>query len=325
MNRRESGYSELARIGAGVAGVYVTVGVEASADRDHIRRNFQHVGDNLRSYGFVSLTLRHRPDSDHDFAIDVELHVGGLRVPAKRRMRIDDLCLAEVVRAGVKRSADADPDHAAFRAGLLLFRLPLVPANQFLGELQHAGIIPGVIYASVGRQVGELLRLDEIAFANRVSRNAEFVAANVDAALQEPQVLHARISTIGTDGTLIRDDLSEIDARILEPVDARKDLRPDHATERLIARVSAAVVKVSRLNAGDHAIRVQGDTRIEERTLVPVRARLHVLGTSLCPLDGLTAGFGGGESAQRHLGIIRDLDAKATADIERLAADVIHA
>ena len=44
--------------------------------------------------------------------------------------------------------------------------------------------------------------------------------------------------------TLVGDRLREIDTGILEPINARKNLRPNHAPKRLVARKGSAIVVV---------------------------------------------------------------------------------
>ena len=71
------------------------------------------------------------------------------------------------------------------------------------------------------------------------------MAADVDDTFQKPQMLHARISAIGADWTLIRDRLREVDACILEAIDTGEHLRPDHASQRLVAWVCTAIIDMS--------------------------------------------------------------------------------
>ncbi len=132
--RGKTGYSELAGVGAGHSGVHVALGIEAGANRDQVGMNIENVGDDLRRGGFVSLALRAGTDGDDDFAVDIELAVGALRVAGKRRVGIDDLRLAEIVGAGVERGADADSDQTALLARVGLLFLPVVPADQFLSR-----------------------------------------------------------------------------------------------------------------------------------------------------------------------------------------------
>ncbi len=136
-------------------------------------------------------------------------------------------------------------------------------------------------------------------------------------------MLHARVSAIRADGTLVGDRLREIDARVLEAIDARKNLRPDHAPERLVARKGSAVVVVLGIDGGNDAVLVESDARIAEGAFVAVGARNHVFGASLDPLNGTAAGFLGGQGADRHLRIAGDLDAEAAADVEGLDANAI--
>src|SRR5208283_5669539 len=113
-----------------------------------------------RNRRLVALPLRHRTDSDDNFAIDVELGVGRLRVAGKRRLRVDDLRLPKIVGAGIESGSDADAEPAAFRLRPCALGLPSVPADQLLRELQHAGIISRIVDASVRRGVRKLLRTD---------------------------------------------------------------------------------------------------------------------------------------------------------------------
>src|SRR5208337_723999 len=96
--------------------------------------NVEYVGDDLRGGGFVSLALRTRTDGNNHFAVDIEFAVRALRVTGERRVGVDDLRLAEVVRSGIERGADANPEHAAFSARLGLLLLPVVPTDQVLRD-----------------------------------------------------------------------------------------------------------------------------------------------------------------------------------------------
>ena len=244
-------------------------------------------------------------------------------LPENGRIGIHDLRLPEVVGAGIERGADADSDQAAFLAGRGLLLLPVVPADQALRHLQHLRIVARVVDAAVGRGVGKFLGKNVIAQAHLVGGNTQFVGADIDDALQKPQVLHARIAAIGADRTLVGDRLREIDAGILETIDAGKHLRPDHAAQRLVARISAAIVDMPRVNRGDDAILVQRDAGVAKGPFVAVRARSHVLGARFHPLDGTPASLLRSQRADRHLRIARDLDAEAAADVGSLDPNAI--
>src|SRR6266853_1406456 len=285
--------------------------------------NVEYVGDDLRGGGFVSLALRTRTDGHDHFAVNIEFAVCTLRVARKRRVGVDDLRLAEVVRSGIERGADTDSDHAAFSSRLALPLLPVVPPDQVLRDFEHLRIVPGVVDAAVGRGVRELFRANVVAQAHFVRCDADFVGADVDDALQKPEMLHARVSAIGADGTLVGDSLPEIDASVLETIHATENLRPDHATQGLIARIGTTIVDVSRVDGGDDAALVEGYARVAEGALIAVSARNHVLGAGLDPLDGSSTGLFRCQSADRHLRITRDLDAEATTNIERLHPDLI--
>src|SRR5277367_2109446 len=142
--------------------------------------------------------------------------------------------------------------------------------------------------------------------------------ADVNHPLQEPQVLHARVSAIGADWTFIRDRLSEVDPRILKAIHSRKYLRPDHASQRLVARISAAIINMSRDQAGDHTVLIKRDPGIAEGPFIAMGARRNVFGARLHPFHRSSASLLRSQRAYRHLGIARNLDAKAAADVGRL-------
>ena len=138
-------------------------------------------------------------------------------------------------------------------------------------------------------------------------------------------MLHARIAAVRADGTLVRDHLGEIDAQVFQAVGRGRHLRPDHAAQRLVARISAAIVNVPGIDGENNAVFVERHARVAERPLVAMRARYHVLGARLRPLDGRAVGLARSQRAYRHLRIVRDLDAKAAADVVGLHPHLVHA
>src|SRR6266851_4040159 len=98
-------------------------------------------------------------------------------------------------------------------------------------------------------------------------------------------MLHAGIAAVWSDWAFIGYRLSEINARVLEAIHAGEDLRPDHATERLVTRIRAAIVNVPRGNGSDHAALIERDPRITESAFIAVSAGGHVLGTCFHPFD----------------------------------------
>src|SRR5215831_3883542 len=119
----------------------VAFSIETGAYRDHIRMNIQNIRDHLRSRGFMTLALRTGPDRYHDFSVNIQFAVCPLRVAGIGQAWVDDLRLAKVVRARIQGRADADSHQAALFASCSLFSLPLLPADDILGELEHARII----------------------------------------------------------------------------------------------------------------------------------------------------------------------------------------
>src|SRR5258708_5706669 len=136
-------------------------------------------------------------------------------------------------------------------------------------------------------------------------------------------MLHSGIAAVRTNWTFVRYRLAEIDARIPEPIHARKYLRPDHAAQWLITWISPAIIDMARVDRGDHAILIQRNPCVAERPFVAVCTRDVVLGASLDPLHRAAAGFFRCKGTNRHLRITGDLDAKAAANIKRLNADPV--
>ena len=113
LHRAEARDGELGRVGAGEAGVRVPVAVVAGAHGDVVGRAAEDVGDDLRRRRLVSLSLRDGSERDDDLAEDVELDGRDLVVAGELQLRVEDHRLAEVVRPGVERRADADAEQLA--------------------------------------------------------------------------------------------------------------------------------------------------------------------------------------------------------------------
>src|SRR5205085_5319135 len=87
------------------------------------------------------------------------------------------------------------------------------------------------------------------------------------------------------DRGLVRDYLGEVDADVAPAVAPWRDLRPDDAAERLVAREGAAVVDRPHREAEHRPVRLHRDLDVEERALVAVRVRGVLIGPPLGPLD----------------------------------------
>src|ERR1035437_1516459 len=272
----------------------------------------------------MSLALRAGAHGNNDFAINIQFAVRTLGVTGEGRVGVDDLRLSEIVGSGIERGADANPEDAAFSARLDLLLLPVVPTDQVFRNFQHLRIVAGIVHAAVGCGVRKLFRTDVVAQAHFVRCNANFVAADVDDALQEPEVLHARVSAIGADGALVADGLYELDTSVLEAIRTAEHLGINHAAQGFVARISAAIINVPGSDRGDHPVLVEGDTRVAESALVSVRARGHVPGAGFRPFHRTSPGLLGSQRAHRHLRIVGDLNAEAAADIGGLHANAIN-
>src|SRR5215470_4244796 len=137
-------------------------------------------------------------------------------------------------------------------------------------------------------------------------------------------MLHARISAVWPNRALICHGLGEINAGVLESINARKYLRPNHTAKRLITRIATAIVDVQGSNRSDDAILIERNLRVAERSLIAVGTRGHVLRARLHPLDRASPGFLGSQRADRHLRVTRDLDAEAATDIGGFHANAIN-
>src|SRR5215471_6266756 len=115
--------------------------------------------------------------------------------------------------------------------------------------------------------------------------------AYINHSLKEPQMLHPRITAVRAHGTLVRHRLTEVDASILEAIDPWKYLCPNHAAQRIIARIGATIVNVTRSDRRDHPILVQRNLCISKCALVSVGARDDVFCSRLNPLYGSAAAF----------------------------------
>ena len=85
---------------------------------DVVGRDAEDVGDDLRGRRLVPLPLRHRAERDDDLAEDVELHRRDLVVARELQLGVEQLRLAEVVRARVERRADAEAEQLPARLGV---------------------------------------------------------------------------------------------------------------------------------------------------------------------------------------------------------------
>ena len=116
-----------------------------------------------------------------------------------------------------------------------------------------------------------------------------------------------------------------VNANILHTVCGGKHLRPNHATERLVAREGAAIVDVFRINRQDDPVFVQRDASIKERAFVAVRARLHMLDARLGPFHRASPSLARCQRTDRHVRIACNLDAEAAANVETLHVNLIDA
>ena len=101
-----------------------------------------------------------------------------------------------------------------------------------------------------------------------------------------------------------------------------RDLRPDDAAERLVARERPAVVERPHLEAGHLAVGLHRDLDVEERALVAVSVRRVLVGAPLRPLDRAPE-LPRQEAEHDVLRVQADLVAEAAADVLRDEAELV--
>ena len=301
----------------------VPVAVVARAHVHLVDRAADDVGDDLGGRRLVALTLRRRAERDDDLAEDVELHRRHLVVPGELQLGVDQLRLAEVVRARVERRADPEAEQLPARRGLLAPLLEPVVPDQLEREVERPRVVARVVDAAVRRLVGHLLGLDVVLLPDLDRVEAELVRDDVDDPLRQPELLHPRIAAVRRDRRLVRHHLRELEPDVPPAVQAGGDLRPDDAAERLVAEIGACVVERLRAEAEQRPVRLDRHLRVVEPPLVAVRHRLVELRPPLGPLDRPVQ-LAGEQAADDELRMRGDLVAEAAADVLRDDAELVE-
>ena len=169
-------------------------------------------------------------------------------------------------------------------------------------DVEHARVVARVVDAAVRRLVRHVLGPDVVALAHLDRVDAELVRDDVDHALGEPEVLHARVAAVRRARRLVRRDLREVDADVPPLVHAGRDLRPDDAAERLVAQPGAGVVERLRPEAEQRAVVLDRDLGLVEPALVAVRHRHVEVGAPLRPLHGAVRACARAGSTRRAAG-----------------------
>src|SRR6185437_13859341 len=100
-----------------------------------------------------------------------------------------------------------------------------------------------------------------------------------------PEVLEARVAAIRPAGRLVRAHLREVDVDVADPIAPCRHLRPDDATDRLVAWKGTAVVERLHPVGEDRAVILHSDLDIAEPALVSVGVGHVVVGPPLGPVD----------------------------------------
>ena len=290
---------------------------------DHVDVAVEDVRDDLRRRRLVALALRRRAERDDDLAEDVELDRRDLVVAGELEVGVDQLRLAEVVRARVERGADPEAEQLAAGGRLCPPLLDARRTDEVERHLHRPRVVARVVDAAVRRLVRHVLGLDEVLAADLDRIDPERVRDDVDHALGEPELLHARVAAVRRHGRLVRHRLGELEPDVAPLVEAGRDLRPDHAAERLVAEVRAGVVDRLRPEAEQRAVGLHRDLGALEPALVAVRHRLVELGPPLGPLDRAVE-LAREQAARDELRVRRDLVAEAAADVLRDDAQLVE-
>ena len=147
---------------------------------------------------------------------------------------------------------------------------------------------------------------------------------DVDDALSEPELLHARVAAIRRGRRFVGARLREVDAHVAPAVAAGRHLRPDDAAERLVARKRAGVVERLDPVAEHRAVGFHRHLDVQERALVAVRVGRVLVGAPLRPLHGPVE-LSGEQAQGDEIRVERDLVAEPAADVLRHDAELVGA
>ncbi len=289
-----------------------------------VGRAAEDVGHDLGGDRLVALPLGHGAERHDQLAEDVELDRGHLVVARELQLGIEDHRLPEVVRPGVERRADAEAEQLAAPLGVPSALLEPLVTDQLERDVEAAGVVAGVVDAAVRRRVGHVLGADVVLLAHLDGIEVELVRHDVHDPLGEPELLHARVAPVRRDGRLVRADLGEVDPDVPPAVAPRRDLRPDDAAERLVARKRPAVVDRLHREAEQRAVLLHRHLDVEERALVAVRVRHVLIGAPFRPLHRASE-LAREETAGDELRMQADLVAEAAADVVGDEAQLVDA
>ncbi len=196
-------------------------------------------------------------------------------------------------------------------------------ADELEREVEHRGVVAGVVDAAVRGLVRHVLGADVVPLPHLDRVEAELAGDDVDDALGEPQMLHARVAAVRRDGRLVRRDLREVELDVAPAVHPRRDLRPDHAAEGLVPQPGAGVVERLGPESEQCPVVLDGHLGVAEPALVAVRHREVEVGAPLRPLHRPVE-LAREQAADDELRVRRDLVAETAADVLGDEAELVE-
>ena len=215
------------------------------------------------------------------------------------------------------------PEQLPARGGVGAPGREVAVADEIERDVEALRVVAGVVDAAVRRLVGHLLGLDVVPLAHLDRVEPELVRDDVDDPLGEPQVLHARVAAVRRHRRLVRHHLRVVEPDVAPAVAPGRDLRPDHAAERLVAEERAGVVERLGTEPEQRAVGLDGDLDVLEPALVPVRHVLVEVRPPLGPVDR-AAELPREEAARDEVRVRGDLVAEPAADVLRDEAELVE-
>ena len=190
------------------------------------------------------------------------------------------------------------------------------PVGNLLRARERGGEIAGIVNLAGRRRIGHRLRLDEVAAAQGIGRDAELARGGIDRALDQIGSFRAAGAAIGVDRHGIGVDRAQANMRGRNVVDAGRhaDAEPGNVG-RVAGQIGAHIGDDVELQPEDLAPVVERE--LGGRDIVAaVAVGEEMLGALAHPLHRLAQPLGG-DRGQRIFAVGKQLGAEAAADVGR--------